>query len=276
MDQENNQINNLENDKIYVFANPDKKARIRLGDNDYMPFIGDRILYSGPPNVGKRNMILNLMFRIDPPPDSIHLIHYDPDTIEYDILKSLPSRIYQWSPQDFPTINSLIHPESDDESSAEEPNSVVSQADQESIDKPIDEISPLSNHVVIVDEVTSDQLGKVGAIRFERLINYGCTHKNITLLTSIQSMMNLPARCRRGFNCFCLWKQNDLALNKLVSRRAGIKPEVLEDLFQLCESPYDCIYIDTNYSEVDPMRFRLNMINPITIIYDTPTKLGNT
>lgn len=247
-----------ESDAYFIYKNPEKKALVRMGEERYMPNATSRILLSGLPGVGKRNLILNIIDRMDPPPSCVHLVHIDPLTTEYDhVAARVPVLMY--SPEDFPTISNIENPfeSSDNENDAGEDSEEKKET-----------LGPL----VIVDEITTDQLGKEGAARFERLVNYGCTHRDTTLICSIQSLLNLPPKVRRAFNCFALWKQNDEQLNKIVSNRCGIHMDFLESLFQLCQSKYDFIFIDTDEERESEWRYRLNWMYPI--IYSENTEGG--
>jgi hypothetical protein len=84
-------------------------------------------------------------------------------------------------------------------------------------------------------------------------------------MCSIQSLLNIPPKCRRAFNHFVLWPQTDGEVNKMVARRAGIKPEVLDDLFQACRNKYDNIWVDTDADEGSLWRYRRNLMSPITV-----------
>ena len=237
-------------DTLVIFDNPEKKGIARLGEEEYMPNSTSRILLSAMPGCGKRNLIFNILHRMKPPPSIVHIVHHDPHNEEYMPILDMGIPVLMYSPDNFPTLENIDNPhnkESDDEE------------DPETKKKPLD------NPLVIVDEVTADSLGKLGSHRFERLVNHICTHRNTTLMCSIQSLMSIPAKARRGFNHFALWKQADKQLNRLVADRASIRPEVLEDLFELCKDKYDFIYVDLDTPHDMPWRYRLNFIEPINI-----------
>lgn len=240
-------------DVMVIYPNPEKKGPVRLGKQPYMPLVTSRILYSGPPGSGKRNAMLNLIERIVPRPSVCHLIHHDPTTEEYDILGEWGIPVIMWSPQDFPTLQNIENPFSDEEDSTESPPA-------------------LSNPLVVVDEVTADILGKKGCSRFERMVNHVCTHRNTTLLCSIQSASNIPPIVRRGFNHFALWKQPDEMLNKILARRTSITPSVLNSLFTILKDPHEYIWIDLDSPIDSEWRYRLGFMEPIRVI---PRKPGD-
>lgn len=253
-----------------IFANPEKKDKRRLGPYGYMPLSTSRILLSGLPGVGKRNLILNMIHKMEPKPSCIHIVHIDPLTTEYDQLMSLGVPTLVYPPEEFPTAANIEDPfgEGNENSDVnfnvnfnEADDSVVSSDDESADTKKPPKGSPL----VIVDEITTDQLGKIGASRFERMVNYVCTHRDTTLICSIQSMMNLPPKVRRSFNHFALWKQNDVMLNKIIAQRCGIGLDFLDLLFSACANKYEFIYIDLDEDRESPMRYRLNWLYPIVI-----------
>ena len=257
-------------DEYNIYDNPEKKLPRRLGDEPYMPLSTTRLLLSGLPGCGKRNLIMNIVDRMDPAPSCIHIVHCDPETTEYDNLALLGCPVYTYSPYDFPTFENIVKPDGDD-SGSDEGNGAENVGSGEEDDAGSGEVEgdvkpKKGSPLVIVDEITSDTLGPEGRSRFERLVNHGCTHGDTTLFCSIQSLINLPAKVRRGFNHFALWKQNDISLNRMVSTRCGIKPELLDRLFDLCEDKRDFIYIDMDEGPLSNMRYRLNWMSPIEIV----------
>jgi hypothetical protein len=252
---------------LIIFPNPEKNGRIRLGPEEYMPYSSSRILLSAMPNCGKRNLILNIIHRMSPPPSACHIVHCDPLTIEYDCLADMGIQTYMYDPTDFPTLHNIVKPEDNDSAAESGGESGGDEAPPagEGISTAAADEPRLANPVVIVDECTQDQLGRLGCHRFERLVNHVCTHKNTTLLCSIQSLLNLPPKVRRGFNHFALWKQADKDVNRLSAQRANVPPEMLDDMFELCKNRYDFIWIDLDATHDSPWRFRLNFYEPITI-----------
>lgn len=255
-----------------------------------MPGWPFRLLLAGPPGVGKRNLALNLMFRLEPPPSAVHIVHYDPETQEYDELETLGVPIFYYSADDLPTIENLespdpppmgnsedpIEPPEESESSETEPEeggySYLGELDmladpptppEPAIDPKEVAAAMGESPLVIFDEITRDILSPVQAARMERLLNYGSTHKNSSVITSIQDITSIPPKSRRAFDHFALWKQPDEGAVTLAANRVGVPPDLLRELFGLCLDRHDSIWVDTHRSPEDPYRFRLNWLTPI-------------
>lgn len=248
---------------LLVFDNPDKLGTRPSGDDPALPTWPFRLLASGPPGVGKRNLLLNIAFRLRPPPSAIHVVHYDPETSEYEVLEDLGVPMFYYAPEDFPTADNLSNPEPPPLGDTEDPPAAL---DAETADGGEEAEPPNlgSDPLIIIDEVTDAGLSPGSANRFERLLNYVSSHKNTTVLCSIQSVVNLPAKARRGFNQFVLWPQPDTAATTMAATRAGVPPAELQELFGLCRGRHESIWVDTTQPPGSPWRFRLNMVCPIT------------
>jgi DNA polymerase III delta prime subunit len=270
-------------DVMVIYPNPEKKGATRLGREEYMPYATSRILFSGPPGSGKRNVILNIVRRILPKPNVCHLVHHDPNTEEYDILSEWGIPVVIYGPHDIPTLKNIEEP--DVEGGSSDPHVDHNKGDDDSSSSSSDEDSethvahtkstkmkPLSNPLIIVDEVTKDMLNNTNKSRLERLVNHACTHRNATLLCSIQSATNIVPAVRRGFNHFALWKQPDEQLNKLLARRTSITPELLNDLFGLLRDPHEFIWIDLDSPIDSDWRYRVGLMNPIMVIPNTSSE----
>lgn len=96
---------------LLIYPNPDKGGTRPSGDGPWMPKWPFRLLLSGPPGSGKRNMLLNLVFRLAPPPSAIHVCHYDPTTKEYEELETIGVPVYMYSPDDIVTVENLVNPD---------------------------------------------------------------------------------------------------------------------------------------------------------------------
>lgn len=268
---------------LLVYDNPDKKATRPSGTGPWMPTWPFRLLLSGPPGSGKRNMLMNVVFRMYPPPSAIHCVHYDPDTTEYAELEQLGSPIYYYTADDFPTADNLSapdppqgwdyeaeargkHGEEWEEKTDEEREALMAEARRKCSERLGTE--PL----VIIDELTKDILPPESTSRFERLMNFGSTHRNATVICSIQDVIGIPPKVRRAFNEFCLWRSPDSTATTVAATKVGVPPKMLQELFELCTDRHDCIWIDSTQPPDSEWRFRLNFLTPIraveTVCYD--------
>lgn len=265
--------------RLRIYENPDKVEPRPSGPGPWMPMWPFRALFAGPPGVGKRNMILNLIDRLEPKPSAVHLVHIDPDTVEYDVLQEIGCPIYIYDPSDFPTAENISDPvpvdyegaprpegggdgESSESERSERSERSEDTEDEEEIARHLSRVYG-TNPLVIVDEVTRDLLSPEQASRFERLVNFVSTHRNCAVITSIQGVTSLPPKVRRAFDNFCLWKQPDSAASVLAANRCGIPPAMLEDLFGLCHDRHESIWVDAAQPPDSEWRYRLCFTTPI-------------
>lgn len=241
-----------------IYENPEKEPPYRLGKGEYMPFNTTRLLMSALPGSGKRSLALNLIFEMDPKPKKIMIVHHDTDTIEYDILGNIGCPIEFYDVSNFPTKENLIIDDSE-ESDSEKSDSEKSH-DMEQLHD-----STANGYVLIIDEITADSLDKTNRARFERAINWMATHMNVFIICSIQSLMSIPVKARRGFSMFAIWKQNDDMLNTLTAQKAGVSVDMLKSMFSLLHTRYEFITVDTMRSADDPFRFAFCLKSPIII-----------
>jgi len=250
-------------------------------------------------------MLLNLVFRLSPPPSAVHVCHYDPSTKEYEELETMGVPVYMYSPDDIVTVSNLVNPDeppigdsaSDPlelEPPPEAPRGIAQRSRLPAGDnilwsaggpllpfgagipaQPAEEAPPPPENpastlgacpLVIIDELTSDVLPMTQQMRLERLLNYGSTHKNTSVIASIQNITSIPPKARRGFNQFCLWRSPDENATALAATRAGVPTGMLKELFGLCTDPHDSIWVDTDQPHDSQWRYRLNFLTPIRAV----------
>ena len=250
MDDENDYYSN----RLLIFANPEKARGRPSGKHPGLPHWPYRLLLCGSPGCGKRSQLLNLIMRHDPVPSAFHIVHADPDTIEYDCLKDLGSPIYFYTSDDLPTAQN-IRGETPGGDREVHPTPVT----EETIGGRDESEAPL----VIIDEVTSDMIRGDNKVRIERLMNYLSSHFNTSVAICSQSIVNLPPKVRRAFSHFVLYKQPSDDANSLAASRSGIPLACLKELFELCRSRHDSIMVDSTRNPEDRLRFRLNLFEPI-------------
>lgn len=263
---------------LLIFDNPEKMNHRPSGSHECLPMWPFRWLLTGPPGSGKRNIYLNIIFRLDPPPSAIHIIHYDPNTIELEILEDLGVPMYYYSYDDIPLSENISDPEEPAIGDSEIPSAIdesgaAAQCDtpdmptnngDEPEDIPEDKPNLGECPLVIIDEIIDDLLSPQSRMRLDRLLNYASTHRNCSVICSIQSLISIPSSSRRAFNIFTLWRQADKNSNLLTAQRSGIHPGMLAELFDdLCHDMHDNITIDLTRKIDDPWRIRFNLLCPV-------------
>lgn len=214
---------------LIIFDNPDKVGSGQpSGEPPWMPSWPFRALLIGPPGSGKRNAALNLIWRLDPPPSHIHIVHIDADTKEYKTLEDLAD-VTMYTPEDPVSFKELEG------------------------DRPL----------VIVDEVPSKMLAGEPLRELTQLLTYGSTHRSCSVIMMFQNLTSIDVAQRRMFNFFCIWPNVDDAVLNLTAHRIGVPPEEMKELMSICRHPRDFLTVDASRQPNDPYRFRLNMMYPI-------------
>ena len=129
-------------DKMLIFENPEKRNNVRLGIEEYMPNSGSRILLSGMPGSGKRNVILNIIHRMIPKPSCCHIVHCDPYTTEYNCIAQMGIPIYIYDCENFPTLANIENPDNEeienlDENNSENENIINQDSNKEILNFPL-------------------------------------------------------------------------------------------------------------------------------------------
>jgi hypothetical protein len=218
--------------RIKVFKNPDKEAGGSAGSKKQHPGIPKRPFrwqVTGKPNSGKRGVVLNVIHALDPPPKKILVIHLDKDTKEYKVLKKL-APVEMFGPEEIPDFG---------------------------------DIDPEDNAVLIVDEVPSRSLTPKAQTDLGRLLNYGSSHRNITVFFVYQNETGILPAYRRAMGIYTIFPNTDGNVLRTAAHRAGLPTEDLGDLMSLLRGPHDNLTIDTTVSPDSPWRYRLNIWSPI-------------
>lgn len=251
-------------DCLIIFRNPDKMGGGNSGIAVWLPKWPFRMLLSGPPGCGKRNMLLNVIMRLRPAPTKILICHLDPSTTEYDVLKDL-CPIEYFTPSNPPNFSNIMKASKDsDEGEGEGENGDEGEGEGENGDEGEDEErDPDERTVVIIDETPTKSLDKKSRESLERLCNYGSTHKNTSIMMCFQNITDISPQIRRAFNQYVLWRQPDTGATALAAHRVGAPPDELSELMSLCTEPHDSIWVDCDQHPDSEWRYRLNATNPI-------------
>ncbi len=221
-------------DRILVFSNPDKTMNGTPGGKaEWLPNYPFRMLLCGPPGSGKRNTALNCLMRLDPAPEIIKVLHIDPETKEYEVLRTLLPKGGEF---DYYTPD-------------EPPN--------------FSELDGKKRSLVVIDETPTRAMSKQSLADLDRLLAYGSTHKNTAVVFSYQNLTDIAPGLRRAFNYFVLFPAVDEQVMTLAAHRVGVPVEELRELMTLCREPHDSITIDATRPPDSIWRYRLNLIFPI-------------
>jgi hypothetical protein len=221
-------------DRILVFDNPDKKMNGAPGGlAEWLPCYPFRMLLVGPPGCGKRNTLLNCVMRLDPPPADIKVLHLDPETREYEVLRALvkeDGEFEYYTPDEPPSFA---------------------------------ELGGDKRTLVVIDETPTQTMNKQALSELDRLMAYGSTHKNTAVIFSYQNLTSISPSLRRSFNYFVLFPCVDSQVVTLAAHRVGVEPGELFDLLTLCRHSHDSICIDATRPPDSIWRYRLNLLFPI-------------
>jgi hypothetical protein len=216
----------LPNELLYL-PNKDKAFHEKWSNSRNMlniphPF---RAVALGPPNMGKTNIVKNILIRAKPEFEEVFLLHCNGEyTKEYDdcnvqLLDEIPS------PQQWAGVVKTL---------------------------------------VIIDDLELKTLSKIHNRNLDRLFGHVSTHCNISVILCSQDAFNVPASIRRCVNLFILWKTRDLDSMATMARKSGMKSGHLNSIFeQLMMQPRDSLWIDL--TDNSPFPLRKNGFVPISM-----------
>ena len=204
--------------RLIPVANPDKKFHEKWtkGRDELDIPHPSRILAVGPPGCGKSWVLGQILVRSNPPYEELFVVHPDPEYTK------------EWNNLGAKMLGEIPSPE-----------------DWEG------EVKTL----VVIDDLEIKQLSKDQSRALDRLFGYVSTHKNITVYLTTQNFANIPAAVRRMSNFWIIWKINDTDAMRICSKKAGLKKNDLEDIFEEhCPEFHDSIWIDRTKKTPFPLR----------------------
>lgn len=220
--------------RMVIYRNPEKLTHGAGSTDPFVPSTPTRMLFVGPPGCGKRSALLNVLASFDQRPSRIIVIHgaAGDGTTEY---RGITKEVRP--PEDIPSFDELVGKAGEDRD---------------------------DHKVVIVDEIAWGNLSKPVMSEFERLMNHRSTHANTSLLVCSQQMTSIPAKIRRGFQHYVIFKSVDLREVSDLALRVGLKKEMLLELMRdILQDKHDSLWIDTTADPDSDQRLRLNLWTPI-------------
>ncbi len=205
--------------KIIVFPNKDKTKREKWTVNrDLLNFPSPkRVMISANPDSGKTNQVKNILVRTKPVYKRIYLLHYDPETSEYD---------------DIDAIHLSEIPDPRDSKLFNGDKCAIIIDDQEYKFKTKDELK-----------------------RLDRLYGYTSTHRFVDIFCCTQDWFNVPPICRRSSNVFFIWKNScDTESLCQIGRKLGYNKKTFLSLFKHCTNRFDNLCFDLTTGSPAPIR----------------------
>lgn len=197
------------NKELFVFDNPDKKYH-HAEPNPLIPDHPYVACLAGKRNSGKGNLALNLLLKMDPPPDKVYVVHpFMNQTAEWDVFDTYEK----------------IHPDKLGE---------ILQ-DDDYFDKTL-------KNVMIMDELRWKGFNKHDISFIEGLVNFTSSHNNLTILMLQQNFTSIPVEIRRGCNWWILWDANDLFASRHIKAATGFS--IKEIFTDFCAQPWDSVTIN--------------------------------
>ena len=200
-------VKQILHNKLVVLPNDDKHFHEQCDYSDLCNFPHPfRLVLAGSPNVGKTNVIYNILLHKQPPFERIVIFHNDPSSLEY---QNVDAEYVEELP-------------------------------------PIDEMDINVRTLFIIEDVDYKNLGKNQRSLLDRYFGVFSTHHNISMILTAQDPFSVPANIRRMCSHLILWKNHDLNSMAILSSRFNIKTKDLKYIFDhICKDKHDSLLIDT-------------------------------
>lgn len=174
-----------------------------------------RMILAGPPNSGKSTCIKNIILHANPPFQQIVIVSIDPSySKEYEDIEHVALSEIP-APDEFPGLKKML---------------------------------------VIIDDMDYGNTTKKKAYNLNRLFGYVSTHKNVSVMMAVQDCIACPTSARRTANFFIFSRSPDIVATANIAKRAGMTSKRLLELFDMCTSHYDTIWLDATENSPAPVR----------------------
>ena len=198
----------LPKNEIFVLPNVDKLNH-EVPDMENLANLPKphRTILCAEPNLGKSNIIKNILYNANPPYERIVIFHSDPTSKEY----------------------SDINAEYIDE---------IPEVD--CFDENI-------KNLLILEDISFKRLQKSQKELVDRYYGCFSTHHNISIISTFQRAFSCPPEIRDMSNIMLLWKTKNLNALSQLSSRLGIEADDLKYIFKnICNDKYDFLTIDNS------------------------------
>ena len=196
----------LPKNEIFVLPNQDKLNHEPPDMNDLanMPK-PNRLILCAEPNLGKSNIIKNMLYHANPPYERIVIFHSDPTSKEYNDIEA-------------EYVDEIPEVEFFDET---------------------------VKNLFILEDINFKRLKRDQKDLIDRYYGCFSTHHNISVWATFQRAFSCPPEIRDMSNIMLLWRTKNLNALSQLSSRLGIEADDLKYIFKnICTSKYDFLTID--------------------------------
>ena len=170
-----------------------------------------KCVFSGPPGVGKSNLIINLFVRT------------------------------QESSRPFETVI-VIGPKSSKEYNMIDAQIYLSDIPDD-IECIIDELN--GKTLLIIDDFEMSKMSNLQKTNLSMLFRYISSHHNISVFLSYQSFIDIPLIIRKCSDFYCIWKPRNMYDIGILARRTGYNKKTFQNIFSKFKDKFDFLTIDT-------------------------------
>lgn len=115
---------------------------------------------------------------------------------------------------------------------------------------------------LVIDDWECEASNKAELRKLATLFRYTSTHRNLSIICSYQSFVNIPSIARKCANYFLIYKPRSRLDLTTIANRCGIDKEDIKEIFNsICNGNYDSLLID--HSVGSPAMLRKNLFQKI-------------
>jgi len=108
---------------------------------------------------------------------------------------------------------------------------------------------------LVIDDYETEASNKAELRKMATLFRYTSTHRNLSIICSYQSFVNIPSIARKCANTFLIYKPRSKLDLTTIANRCGIEKENIKSIFKtVCNGNYDSLMIDHSVGSPAPLR----------------------